>query len=104
LSSPALLGASDLIEFFIQAAREARLYFVAGPVWNQADRLVAGETQYMRYAFDGIGTREVPFSTMDLEQYGLVLGDAAIRTALQQIIAALVATHCQASQFFRHQA
>ena len=102
MSSPALLGASDLIEFFIQAAREARLYFVAGPVWNQADRLVAGETQYMRYAFDGIDTREVPFSTMDLEQYGL--GDAAIRTALQQIVAALVATHCQFSQVFRHPA
>ena len=63
MSSPALLGASDLIEFFIQAAREARLYLVAGPVWNQADRLVAGETQYIRYAFDGIDTREVPFST-----------------------------------------
>jgi hypothetical protein len=102
LSSPALLGAIDLIEFFIQAAREARLYFVAGPVWNQADRLVAGETQYMRYAFDGIDTREVPFSTMDLEQYGL--GDAAIRTALQQMVAALVATHRQASQVFRQQA
>jgi len=102
LSSPALLGASDLIEYFIQAAREARLYFVAGPVWNQADRLVASETQYMRNAFDGIDTREVPFSTMDLEQYGL--GDAAIRTALQQIVAALVATHRQASQVFRHQA
>ena len=102
MSSPALTGASDLIEYFIQAAREARLYFVAGPVWNQADRLVAGETQYMRYAFDGIDTREVPFSTMDLEQYGL--GDAGIRTALQQIIAALVATHRQASQVFRRQA
>jgi len=102
LSSPALLGASDLIEYFIQAAREARLYFVAGPVWNQADRLVAGETQYMRYAFDGIDTREVPFSTMDLEQYGL--GDAAIKTTLQQIVAALVATHCQFSQVFRHPA
>jgi len=102
LSSPALKGASDLIEYFIQAAREARLYFVAGPVWNQVDRLVAGETQYMRYAFDGIDTREVPFSTMDLEQYGL--GDAAIRTALQQIVAALVATHRQAYQVFRHQA
>ena len=102
MSSPALLGASDLIEYFIQAAREARLYFVAGPVWNQADRLVAGETQYLRYAFDGIDTREVPFSTMDLEQYGL--GDAGIRTALQQIIAALVATHRQASQVFRRQA
>jgi len=102
LSSPASKGASDLIEYFIQAAREARLYFVAGPVWNQADRLVAGETQFMRYAFDGIDTREVPFSTMDLEQYGL--GDAAIRAALQQIIAALVATHRQASQVFRRQA
>jgi hypothetical protein len=102
LSSPALLGASDLIEYFIQAAREARLYFVAGPVWNQADRLVAGETQYLRYAFDGIDTREVPFSTMDLEQYGL--GDAAIKTTLQQIVAALVATHCQFSQVFRHPA
>lgn len=102
MSSPALLGASDLIEYFIQAAREARLYFVAGPVWNQADRLVAGETQYMRYAFDGIDTREVPFSTMDLEQYGL--GDAAIKTTLQQIVAALVATHCQFSQVFRHPA
>jgi len=102
LSSPALTGASDLIEYFIQAAREARLHFVAGPVWNQADRLVAGETQYMRYAFDGIDTREVPFSTMDLEQYGL--GYAGIRTALQQIIAALVATHRQASQVFRRQA
>lgn len=102
MSSPASKGASDLIEYFIQAAREARLYFVAGPVWNQADRLVAGETQYMRYAFDGIDTREVPFSTMDLEQYGL--GDAGIRTALQQIIAALVATHRQAYQVFRHQA
>ena len=102
MSSPALLGASDLIEFFIQAAREARLYFVAGPVWNQADRLVAGETQYLRYAFDGIDTREVPFSTMDLEQYGL--GDAAIKTTLQQIVAALVATHCQFSQVFRHPA
>ena len=102
MSSPALLGASDLIEYFIQAAREARLYFVAGPVWNQADRLVAGETQYLRYAFDGIDTREVSFSTMDLEQYGL--GNAGIRTALQQIIAALVATHRQASQVFRHQA
>ena len=102
MSSPALLGASDLLEFFIQAAREARLYFVAGPVWNQADRLVAGETQYLRYAFDGIDTREVPFSTMDLEQYGL--GDAAIKTTLQQIVAALVATHCQFSQVFRHPA
>ena len=102
MSSPALTGACDLIEYFIQAAREARLYFVAGPVWNQADRLVAGETQYLRYAFDGIDTREVPFSTMDLEQYGL--GDAGIRTALQQIIAALVATHRQASQVFRRQA
>ena len=102
MSSPALTGASDLIEYFIQAAREARLHFVAGPVWNQADRLVAGETQYMRYAFDGIDTREVPFSTKDLEQYGL--GDAGIRTALQQIIAALVATHRQASQVFRRQA
>ncbi len=102
MSSPALLGASDLIEYFIQAAREARLYFVAGPVWNQADRLVAGETQYLRYAFDGIDTREVPFSTMDLEQYGL--GDAAIKTTLQQIVAALVATHCQFSQVFRHPA
>ena len=95
MSSPALTGASNLIEYFIQAAREARLCFVAGPVWNQVDRLVAGETQYMRYAFDGIDTREVPFSTMDLEQYGL--GDAGIRTALQQIIAALVATHRKAS-------
>ena len=102
MSSPALLGASDLIEYFIQAAREARLYFVAGPVWNQADRLVAGEAQYLRYAFDGIDTREVPFSTMDLEQYGL--GDAAIKTTLQQIVAALVATHCQFSQVFRHPA
>ena len=102
MSSPALLGASDLIEYFIQAAREARLCFVAGPVWNQVDRLIAGETQFMRYAFDGIDTREVPFSTMDLEQYGL--GDAAIRTALQQIVAALVATHRQASKVFRHQA
>ena len=91
MSSPALRGASDLIDFFIQAAREARLYFVAGPVWNQADRLVAGETQYMRYAFDGIGTREVPFSTIDLEKYGA--GDTAIKTALQQIVATLVATH-----------
>ena len=102
MSSPALTGACDLIEYFIQAAREARLYFVAGPVWNQVDRLIAGETQFMRYAFDGIDTREVPFSTMDLEQYGL--GDAAIRTALQQIVAALVATHRQASQVFRRQA
>ena len=102
MSSPALLGASDLIEYFIQAAREARLCFVAGPVWNQVDRLIAGETQFMRYAFDGIDTREVPFSTMDLEQYGL--GDAGIRTGLQQIIAALVATHRQASQVFRRQA
>jgi len=102
LSSPALTGASDLIEYFIQAAREARLCFVAGPVWNQVDRLIAGETQFMRYAFDGIDTREVPFSTMDLEQYGL--GDAAIRTALQQIVAALVATHRQASLVLRHQA
>ena len=102
MSSPALLGASDLIEYFIQAAREARLYFVAGPVWNQADRLVAGETQYMRYALDGIGTREVPFSTMDLEKYGA--GDPAIKTALQQIVATLVATHRQASLVFRHQA
>jgi len=102
LSSPALKGASDLIEYFIQAAREARLCFVAGPVWNQVDRLIAGETQFMRYAFDGIDTCEVPFSTMDLEQYGL--GDAAIRTALQQIVAALVATHRQAYQVFRHQA
>jgi len=102
LSSPALLGASDLIEFFIQAAREARLYFVAGPVWNQADRLVAGETQYLRYAFDGIDTREVPFSTMDLEKYGA--GDTAIKTALQQIVATLVATHRQASLVLRHQA
>ena len=102
MSSPALTGASDLIEYFIQAAREARLCFVAGPVWNQVDRLIAGETQFMRYAFDGIDTREVPFSTMDLEQYGL--GDAAIRTALQQIVAALVATHRQAYQVFRHQA
>ena len=102
MSSPALTGASDLIEYFIQAAREARLCFVVGPVWNQVDRLIAGETQFMRYAFDGIDTREVPFSTMDLEQYGL--GDAAIRTALQQIVAALVATHRQAYQVFRHQA
>ena len=102
MSSPALTGACDLIEYFIQAAREARLCFVAGPVWNQVDRLIAGETQFMRYAFDGIDTREVPFSTMDLEQYGL--GDAAIRTALQQIVAALVATHRQAYQVFRHQA
>ena len=102
MSSPALLGASDLLEFFIQAAREARLYFVAGPVWNQADRLVAGETQYMRYAFDGIDTRAVPFSTIDLEKYGA--GDTAIKTALQQIVATLVATHRSASPIFRHQA
>ena len=102
MSSPALTGACDLIEYFIQAAREARLCFVVGPVWNQVDRLIADETQFMRYAFDGIDTREVPFSTMDLEQYGL--GDAAIRTALQQIVAALVATHRQAYQVFRHQA
>ena len=102
MSSPASLGASDLIEYFIEAAREARLYFVAGPVWNQADRLVAGETQYMRYAFDGIGTHEVPFSTADLEKYGA--GDTAIKSALQQIVATLVVSHRQAAEVFPHQA
>jgi len=64
--------------------------------------LVAGETQYIRYAFDGIDTREVPFSTVDLEKYGA--GDTAIKTALQQIVATLVATHRQASLVLRHQA
>jgi hypothetical protein len=57
-------------------------------VWNQVDRLVAGETQYMRYAFGGMDTREVAFSTVDLEKYGA--GDADMKQRLEQKVFALL--------------
>ena len=88
-SPPALDGARKLLAHFIDAAHRSKQYFVAGPVWNQLDRLVAGETQYLRYAFDGIDTREVTFSTADLEKYGS--GDASIESALEKKISALLA-------------
>jgi len=88
LSPPASHGARKLLAYFIDAALASKHYFVAGPVWNQLDRLVAGETQYLRYAFNGIDTCEVPFSTTDLERYGS--GDAGIVAALEQKISGLL--------------
>jgi hypothetical protein len=88
LSEPAFYGARKLLDYFIDAARTSKQYFVAGPVWNQLDRLVVGETQYLRYAFDGIDTREVPFSTTDLEKYGS--GDAGIESMLKQKVDSLL--------------
>ena len=88
MSPPATHGAKKLLAYFIDTAFASKHYFVAGPVWNQLDRLVAGETQYLRYAFDDVDTREVPFSTTDLEKYGS--GDAGIEAALEQKITALL--------------
>ena len=88
MSLPASQGARKLLAYFIDAALASKHCFVAGPVWNQLDRVVAGETQYLRYAFDGVDSRVVPFSTADLEKYGL--GDARIEVALEEKIAALL--------------
>ena len=88
MSPPAAHGANKLLAYFIDAALASKHYFVAGPVWNQLDRLIAGETQYLRFAFDDVVTREVPFSTTDLEKYGS--GDAGIGAALEQKITALL--------------
>ena len=88
MSPPALHGARKLLAYFIDAALASKHYFVAGPVWNQLDRMVAGDTQYLRYAFDSVDNLEVPFSTADLEKYGL--GDARIEVALEEKIAALL--------------
>ena len=88
-SPPAAITASKrLIAFFIAAARKANRYFVAGPVWNHADSLIEGETQYIRYAFDRLTTHEVPFLTVDLEKYGA--GDGAIDRMLEEKLAVLL--------------
>ncbi len=91
MSQPASHGARKLLAYFIDAALASKQYFVAGPVWNQLDRMVAGETQYLRYAFNGVDSYEVPFSTMDLEKYGS--GDAGIVAALEQKISGLLSTN-----------
>ena len=88
MSPPASDGATKLLAYFIDVAMASKNYFVAGPVWNQLDRMVAGETQYLRFAFSGVDSREVPFSTADLEKYGS--GDAGIVAALEQKISGLL--------------
>jgi hypothetical protein len=88
LPPPASHGARKLLDYFIDAALASKHYFVAGPVWNQLDRMVAGETQYLRYAFDGIDTCEVPFSTADLERYGS--DDAEMKQMLEKKVCGLL--------------
>jgi hypothetical protein len=88
LSPPASHGASQLLAYFIDAALESKRYFVAGPVWNQLDRMIAGDTQYLRYAFDGVDNREVPFSTTELERYGS--DDAEMKQMLEKKVCGLL--------------
>ena len=84
----ALRGAQQLITYFIDAARQSHQLFIAGPVWNQADSLFDGATQYLRYAFDRVNNREAAFLTTELEKYGA--GDPATKALLEQKVNSLL--------------
>jgi aspartate/tyrosine/aromatic aminotransferase len=84
----AAIGARKLLSLFIETARKSKNVFVAGPVWNQADSLVAGDTQCLRYTFANAKARQVDFKTSELENYGL--GEAATLVTLGERIAKLL--------------
>jgi hypothetical protein len=84
-------GGKKLIAYFIDAARKVPRNFIAGPVWNQADALVPGQSQYLRYAFNRSFSMDAVFSTADLEQYGR--GDAAAISKLHAALHALLGTN-----------
>lgn len=96
LSQSALSGGRKLLAYCIAAAHKANRRFVAGPVWNHADALIPGETQYLRYAFDRSITKEVAFSTADLEQYGL--GEPATTLKLNEAVHAVLVVNSENSK------
>jgi hypothetical protein len=38
-------------------------------VWNTADNLIPGDTQYLRFPFRTTESEKIPFTTADLEKY-----------------------------------
>jgi hypothetical protein len=88
VSLAAQLGGQKLLAYFINAAAACGRRFVAGPVWNLNDELIAGDTQQLRYTFVGSAEATYAFNTATLKKFGV--GDKLTESAVAKSLYALM--------------